>query len=303
MNNTVCTVVTVGSVLLSIGVIVYCHYEHKRMLKRMNNMLDSAINGDFKETLFSESMLSAVETKLSKYLSSSVVSSIKVEEDRSKIKQLISDISHQTKTPIANILLYSQLLCEQELPDNSKIYVDALAQQAEKLSFLVASLIKTSRLETKIFTLNPKLTDVNSILCNVENQILPKAKARNIAVTFKETDAKAYFDEKWTTEAVYNIVDNAVKYTKANGWVKVSVTSYQLFCRINISDNGIGIPESEQAKVFARFYRSQNVSEEEGVGIGLYVSRQIISSQGGFIKITSETQKGSTFSVFLPMEK
>lgn len=303
MNNTVCTVVTVCSVLLSIGVIVYCHYEHKRMLKRMNNMLDSAINGDFTEKLFSESMLSAVETKLNKYLSSSVVSSIKVEEDRSKIKQLISDISHQTKTPIANILLYSQLLCEQDLPDDSKIYVDALAQQAEKLSFLVASLIKTSRLETKIFTLNPKLTDVNSILCNVENQILPKAKARNISVAFKSTDAKAYCDEKWTTEAVYNIVDNAVKYTKPKGWVKVSVTSYQLFCRIDISDNGIGIPESEQAKVFARFYRSQNVSEEEGVGIGLYVSRQIISSQGGFIKIASETQKGSTFSVFLPMEK
>ena len=114
-----------------------------------------------------------------------------------------------------------------------------------------------------------------------------------------DTDISAAFDMKWTTEALANIVDNAIKYTE-HGTIRISAVSYEMFARIDISDTGTGISESEQAKIFARFYRSNSVQKQEGVGIGLYLARQIISGEGGYIKVASVPGKGSAFSIFLP---
>lgn len=92
---------------------------------------------------------------------------------------------------------------------------------------------------------------------------------------------------------------HAIKYTE-HGTITISTVNYEMFVRIDISDTGPGIPESEQAKIFTRFYRSKKVPKQDGVGIGLYLARQIIANEGGYIKVTSVPQKGSTFSVFLP---
>ena len=115
----------------------------------------------------------------------------------------------------------------------------------------------------------------------------------------QDTDAFAVFDFKWTAEALANIVDNAIKYTE-HGTITISTVNYEMFTRIDISDTGSGIPENEQAKIFSRFYRSNAVQEQEGVGIGLYLARQIISGESGYIKVASVPGKGSTFSIFLP---
>ncbi|CAM5646827.1 Adaptive-response sensory-kinase SasA [Lysinibacillus sphaericus] len=115
-------------------------------------------------------------------------------------------------------------------------------------------------------------------------------------------DVEAVFDPKWTVEALYNIVDNAIKYTPSGGSVQLSVTPYQLFCRIDVADTGLGISEDETAKIFSRFYRSQEVTDKEGVGLGLYLAREIITAQGGYIKVKSRLGVGSVFSVFLPIK-
>ncbi|MGL4790465.1 MAG: sensor histidine kinase, partial [Phocaeicola sp.] len=106
----------------------------------------------------------------------------------------------------------------------------------------------------------------------------------------------------WTAEALYNIIDNAIKYTPSGGSVRISVTAYQLFCRIDVTDTGIGISEDETAKIFSRFYRSQQVTDKDGVGLGLYLAREIMAAQGGYIKVASKSDCGSVFSVFLPMK-
>lgn len=113
-------------------------------------------------------------------------------------------------------------------------------------------------------------------------------------------DADAVFDSKWTEEAIFNLLDNAVKYTPSGGEVRISVTSYELFSAVHIRDTGPGIPEAEQPKVFQRFYRGIECQNEEGVGIGLYLVRQIAEGQGGYVKVSSEQGKGSTFSLYLP---
>ncbi len=271
----------------------------RRMLTTMNEMLNMAVRGNFSDKVFDESLLSAVETKLAHFLSASAISAKNVSDEKEKIKELISDISHQTKTPLANILLYSQLLSEQKLPEESDTCVRALSQQAEKLHFLIGSLVKTSRLETGILALHPGQNKIRSILDEVESQIRPLSAAKDIELFITSASETAYFDSKWTTEAIYNIVDNAVKYTQKGGKISITVIPYEIFLRIDITDTGIGIPEEEQSKIFQRFYRSPAVGDTEGIGIGLYLSRQIINGESGYIKVVSGREKGTTFSVFL----
>ena len=288
-------------IVVAIIAIVYGLYSHVRMsklIKKLDEMLDKAIDGRFTESCFDESQLSYIENKMWKYLSSSEISARKTAEEKAKIKTLIADISHQTKTPVSNILLYSELLSECELSDTEKDYANRIFSQSEKLSFLITSLVKLSRLETGIISLSAMENNVAPMLRDIIVQAQAKADAKGLSLTLECGDEKAVFDEKWTNEAVWNIVDNAIKYTD-NGGVKIAVKEYEMFVCIEISDTGRGIPESEQAQIFSRFYRSETTSSEEGVGIGLYLARQIISAENGYIKVMSEAGNGSTFSVFL----
>lgn len=289
-----------AAILAAAVVIALDRWRLRRILDRMDGMLDAAIRGDFTENAFDETRLSALETKLSHYLSASAVSARNLQTEKDVIKTLIADISHQTKTPIANLLLYAQLLAEQDLPEESRACAAALETQAEKLRFLVDALINTSRLETGILALRPKAAPLAPTLENAAAQIRPRAEEKGVALTLTPTGETAVFDPKWTAEAVYNLLDNAVKYTPAGGNVTLSVTAYNFFSRIDVSDTGPGIPEEEQALVFQRFYRSPSVSETEGVGIGLYLTRQIAAGQGGYVKVASTIGQGTLFSLFLP---
>lgn len=265
----------------------------------IGRMLDAAMTGSFSESIFDESTLSALETKFAHYLSAAEISSRNVAREKDQIKSLIADISHQTKTPVANLLLYSELLMEEELPAPARANAEALYRQSEKLRFLIDSLVKLSRLETGILSLYPKPAALQPLLQSVTEQYTVKAAAKGLSLLLHDTDISAVFDAKWTAEALANLVDNAIKYT-AHGTITISAVGYEMFARIDITDTGSGIPESEQSKIFARFYRSNTVREQEGVGIGLYLARQILSGEDGYIKVTSHPGEGSTFSVFLP---
>ncbi len=272
----------------------------KRTLETLDKMLDEAIRGTFSQADYDESLLSAVETRLAEYLDASVVSTRNLQEEKDKIKTLIGDISHQTKTPIANILLYAQLLGEQSLPPSAAAKAAALERQAEKLKTLIEALVKTSRLETGILEFHPVKGPLAPMLEEAVLQLRPKAMEKGVSLTLHPTQEEARFDPKWTAEALCNLLDNSVKYTPAGGEIRVKVTAYEIFCRIDVTDTGIGLAEEEQAKVFRRFYRGAEAREVEGVGIGLYLVRQIAAGQGGYVKVVSSPGEGSTFSIFLP---
>ncbi len=288
------------AILAAVGVILWDRWRLRRTLGELDRMLDEAIEGSFQESRFDESRLSAVGSKLAQYLSASTTSARNVAEEREKIKELIADISHQTKTPIANVLLYAQLLEEQELSDQGRACAAALEEQAKKLQSLIDALVKISRLETGVLALHPTAGPLEPMLEEAAAQFAPKAAEKGVSLTLDPTDADAVFDAKWTGEAVCNLLDNAVKYTPAGGSVTVKAVAYELFSRVNVTDTGPGIPEAEHAKVFCRFYRSAAVSQEPGVGIGLYLARQIAEGQGGYVKVFSQPGKGATFSLYLP---
>ena len=295
---TILVIITV--VILAAGTVFWYRRRTRRIMDNLNRMLEIAMQGDFTQEHFDESMLSSVETKLAHYLTASATSAKNVQAEKDKIKTLIADISHQTKTPIANILLYTQLLREQPLPEESQPCVDSLESQSRKLQSLIDALVKTSRLESGIIALRPAAGNLSSVIQSAVSQLTPKAGKKGISIVTESTDAEAVFDSKWTEEAIFNLLDNAVKYTPAGGAIRVSVTSYELFSAIHIRDTGPGIPEEEQPKVFHRFYRGLEHQNEEGVGIGLYLVRQIAEGQGGYVKVISEKGMGSTFSLYLP---
>ncbi len=286
---------------LAAAVLVLWDRLHLRQtMERMDRMLDRVICGKLPEETYDESRLSRLEAKLGHYLSASAAFAQSMAEEKDKIKTLIADISHQTKTPIANVLLYAQLLEEQELTDEGRACAASLEEQAKKLQLLIESLVKISRLETGILALHPAPGPLAPMLEEAAAQFALRAAEKGVSLTLNSTDATAVFDAKWTEEAVCNLLDNAIKYTPAGGSITVEVISYEMFCRIDVTDTGPGIPEAEQARIFGRFYRSAAVSQEPGVGIGLYLARQIAEGQGGYVKVFSKPEKGAKFSLYLP---
>lgn len=285
-------------VMLAVALLFWWKTRHT--IKRLDDMLTAAINGTFSEKAFDESRLSALESRLARYLTASALSERNVREQKDQISTLISDISHQTKTPVSNLQLYAQLLSEQPLPPHGKDCAAAISAQAEKLQTLIEALVKTSRLETGILALHPQLGEITPVVERATAQYVPKAAEKGIALTLGAHSGSAVFDPKWTEEAVCNLLDNALKYTSADGTVTVEVKNYELFSAIRVSDTGLGISEGEQAKIFGRFYRAPGAYQAEGVGIGLYLTRQIAEKQGGYVKVESTPGKGSVFSLYLP---
>ena len=290
------------ALLLPLAVVAYDRWRTACTIRQLDEMLTAAMDGRFSEQNFDESRLSALESRLARYLTASALSERNVREQKDQISALISDISHQTKTPVANLQLYAQLLSEQPLTAQGKDCAAAISTQAEKLQTLIESLVKTSRLETGILVLHPQLGEITPVVERAVAQYAPKAGEKGIVLTTRQTEGSAVFDPKWTEEAVCNLLDNALKYTPAGGTVTVEVKNYELFSVIRVSDTGLGISEGEQAKIFGRFYRAPGAYQAEGVGIGLYLTRQIAEKQGGYVKVESTPGKGSAFSLYIPRE-
>lgn len=289
--------------LLAVVITFLDFYFRRRSLRRMNDMIQSAIDGTFRADTFDESLFAAVENKLAEYLAASETQRANTAAEQEKTKTLIADISHQTKTPIANLLLYTELLKEEGGAGNSGTAA-LLESQVKKLDFLIQSLVKLSRLETGILVLHPRRNQVSLLLKEAEKQYTAQAQEKGLYLHVLSEEAgevTARFDPKWTLEALGNLIDNAVKYTQTGG-VTVRVKPYELFVCIEVEDTGIGIAEEEYAKIFGRFYRSMSVSDEQGVGIGLYLARQIVRQESGYIKLVSEVGKGTVFSLYLPAD-
>lgn len=221
--------------------------------------------------------------------------------EKDNIKSLIGDISHQIKTPIANITMYNDTLIERELSkDQQNIFLNNMKFQVSKLEWLVQALIKMSRLESNIISLNKVNSTLSDTIANALRGVYLKAEEKEIDLIIEcPTYIKVSHDKKWTSEALFNIIENSVKYTDNGGSISISVEEWELFTKIDIKDTGIGISEEDINNIFKRFYRSREVSEVEGIGVGLYLTNEIIIKQGGYIKVKSKKGKGTTFSVFL----
>lgn len=225
-------------------------------------------------------------------------------QERKRMKSLISDISHQTKTPLANIKLYQEFLEEEDLSEKGREFLRLLEEQTDKLEFLLQSMVKISRLENGIIQIKKEKTRIQETLTAAISQIVPMASKKCLELYVScEENLLLNHDSKWTEEAIFNVLDNAVKYTEPKGCIHVNVIPQEIFTKISIRDNGKGILPERQAEIFTRFYRESEVHDIEGVGIGLYLSRKILELQNGYIEVRSEIGIGSEFCLYLPNEE
>ncbi len=250
---------------------------------------------------YEDSQISKVQGKLLQYYDRMQEGRRQSEQDKQTIQELVSDISHQVKTPIANIRMFTNILQQHSLTEEKRTeFLDTMTAQINKLDFQMQSLIKMSRLETGTFTLHMEENSLYNTIARAVNSIWAKADQKQIRIDVEcDSHAAVKHDTRWTAEALDNSLDNAVKYTPEGGSISIRVRPWQFYTRIDITDTGIGIAAAHYNDVFQRFYRAQEVSAAEGVGLGLYLARGIITRQKGYISVKSEVGEGTTFSVFL----
>jgi len=251
----------------------------------------------------SETMLARICYRLSRLYQIMQENRRKVDEERRELQSLISDISHQVKTPVSNLKMAADTLLEKPVSEAERIdFIRGIFSQTDKLDFLFQALVKTSRLETGVIQLEKKPDRLFDTVAQAMSGIVYAAEKKEITVSVDcSEDLTVSHDGKWTSEALFNLLDNAVKYTPAGGKIAVSVVLWEMYVEIKVTDTGKGISESNQAAIFRRFYREEEVHDQQGVGIGLYLAREIVTRQGGYIKVVSEPGKGSEFSIMLPV--
>lgn len=294
-----CLALLCGSLFL----LDYLHRRYMDDLLEQLTLLIESLSGEEELHIFPETedtLTSRLQHQLLKLRTILLAQNRMLSREKEQIKTLISDISHQIKTPVAAANTFAQLLCEEGIsPEERTEYTATLQASLEKLTFLTNSLIKMSRLESGIIRLKPERNRLNDIVLQAVRSVYSKARDKNITITFDcDRIFEAQLDFNWTAEAVVNVLDNAVKYTPDGGMIRLQISEYPSYLRLDITDNGVGIPEAEQAKIFGRFYRGRYSAGVDGVGLGLYLTRNIISKQHGYIKVSSG-RGGSTFSIFL----
>lgn len=270
-------------------------------VKRLDEMLTNAMEGNQEKPVADES--TPLEKRLWEYLDRNRQSIRTAQAQKDQLGALVSDMIHQVQPPVAQLQQYAQALSKQPLTFQEKECVRGMEGQANKLQALMESMDKIIRLETGEITLRTQVDELAPMVARAAAQYAPKAWDKEVSFTVGQGEGQAVFDAKWTEEALCSLLDNAVKYTLPGGSVRVEIQNDEFFSAIQVSDTGPGILESEQEKIFDRFYRASGASQQEGAGIGLYLTNQIVQRQGGHMKVESVLGKGSTFWMYLPREK
>jgi len=276
------------------------------ILDKLSLTVQSLIDGQDKQQfpVSEDNLLSKLQDQVLKLSGILRMQKLRYKEEGEEMKSLITDITHQLRTPLANLNMYNGLLADESLPPGKRTeFARVMRDQTEKLTWLMDSLVKISRLESGIIEIRAERRNIADTVLAAIKMAYPSAEEKELEIVFEGSrPVQLLHDAKWTGEAIGNVLDNAIKYTPAGGSIKVTLERYEMFARIDIADNGRGIPEAELAKVFQRFFRGASSSDTPGVGVGLYLARKILTEQGGYMKVSSEPGRGSVFSLFLPVD-
>ncbi|MGL6184055.1 MAG: sensor histidine kinase [Clostridium chrysemydis] len=225
----------------------------------------------------------------------------RLEDEKLYLKDYLADISHQLKTPLASLFMFNDLLSENEnMPlEQKRLFLDKGEEQLERMDWLIQNLLKAGRLEANVIEFNKRSESLNKILYRIENSFRDLAKAKDISINiYLKEEVYLVCDDKWLEEALSNIVKNCIEYTRPNGYINLDVIETKLQTKIIIEDNGIGIEKENINKIFNRFYKGDNKEvNPKSIGIGLYLTKNILKNMGGEIKVFSEVSKGSKFII------
>ncbi|WP_040413656.1 sensor histidine kinase [Clostridium thermobutyricum] len=294
----------IGVILIGFNIIFYIKIRKEICLftDRMGFVLDKVLEEEYVDfNLNEETVLSKLESKIKLLQDSVNLKNDEIKKERDNVQKLIGDISHQIKTPLANMKLYTETVLYRDLEkDKRDEFLRRAIDNIEKLDWLMDSLVKSSRLENGIIEIKKEEVNLKEILEKALKDVDSFRKSKNININLEcSENIKVYGDNKWLVEGIFNILDNGIKYSENNKSIEIKVIKNEIFTEIIIKDEGRGIESKNINNIFKRFYREEEVYNISGVGIGLYLSREIIEKVNGFIKVQSVKGKGSTFSIFL----
>lgn len=270
----------VGILVIVIGIILYKYIVLRSEMSELSAYIDKALDGNLEITEFDEKELSKIKSKLIKFLYASQVKEAKINTEKSKTKDLIADISHQTKAPITNLSLYISLLED----DPKDEYIEIIKYELNKLEFLIQNLVKSSRLESDIISLQKHQANLKDIVEDVLKEFKVTLDEKCISINLKDEDLIFNLDERWLKEAIHNLVDNAIKYSPKDSTINISIYKSYLNYNLDIENECKDLSEETLPKIFERFYRGKNSVSKDGLGLGLFIAREIIEKHGGNIR-------------------
>ena len=226
-----------------------------------------------------------------------------LERERDSIKQLLAEISHQLRTPLANMETYLALADDERTPQSEKKkYIQSVESAEQKIKFLVEKFIIAARMENRIIQIHKFSQDLKQTVAEAVFQVYKRAEDKHIFIEIKDNNKFDYIvphDRNWICEGVYNLLDNSIKYSPKGSRVQIFLEDNEMFTEISVEDEGIGIDPGEENKIFQLYYRGNNISGQEGYGMGMFITRQIISAHDGFMRVKRK-KKGLKVSIFLP---
>lgn len=287
--------------IIALAAAVSERYQRRKMYRQADKMLEQVLNREMIEISdIQEGELSALASKMIRVQEKLEYELNSAQEEKEQVKSLVSNISHQLKTPLSSAIMYRDLLEMEAGRDKQQYFLDRMKLQLGKIDWILKSLFKMIRLEQDAIQFETGRLSLKETLLSAINSIYDKAEKKEICImTEPFTDCLLLHNKKWTAEVFVNILENAIKYSEEGSTIEIKVYPLELFTEIRFQDHGIGIRKDELTSIFQRFYRSRDVENKEGSGIGLYLSRLILDQEKGYMTVASDYGKGSCFSVFL----
>ena len=296
-------IVSAAAIVCCVLIVFLCRRYVRQAFNSIDEVLDRILTKDnsLSIEITGEDRISKLKHKANRIMDMCVSEVVQTKEEKETIQGFISDMSHQMKTPLSGISMYADLLLEGNLSvDEQTEFLSRMKSSTEKLQWIMDSLIKMSRLEVGAIQLAPTVTNIKQTISDAIGSVIATATKKSIDISVTDfQDMPLHHDRKWTREAIVNVLENAVKYSAPDGEIKVSVEPLPLYTKVIISDNGIGIDKNDWHLIFKRFYRGQNVKDNEGAGLGLYLAALIMEKQGGYIMVDSIPGNFTSFSLFL----
>ncbi|GGA90515.1 sensor histidine kinase [Ornithinibacillus halotolerans] len=287
------------SLLLILCMYLFTRWRYKE-IEKLSGYLQQISNGDFRLDVRDnyEGELSLLKSNIYKVTKMLSDQGMVLHEDKAKLTDAISDISHQLKTPLTSMAVMADLLYETKLEDEKRReFTRNIQVQLERMEWLVSSLLKLSKIDAGTIFFKKEPVSVPTLIEKALDPLLVPMdiKMQTYSITGEE-HTSFVGDFNWTVEALINIIKNCVEHTPEQGHIAISFSENALFTEVIIADNGKGIPKDELPYIFKRFYKGKNASDDS-VGIGLAMAHSIITSQKGAIEVTSDLQAGTTFHI------
>lgn len=286
--------------ILSIIVFKYNHSESKK-INEITKYIEEINRGNYKLNIEenTEDELSILKNELYKITIMLKEVAENSQKDKTTLKDSLSDISHQIKTPITSILIMlDNILSDENMPEDiKKDFIKDIKREIVNIKFLVESILKLSKIDRNSIKFIKKEVLIKDIINEAVKNVSMLSELKNIEIIVSGDDSiKTICDLKWQVEAITNILKNCIEHSYENRKIYINYNQNNMYTELKIEDNGTGIDAKDLPHIFERFYKGKN-SSSDSVGIGLALSKSIIESNNGYIQVDSKLNKGTTFII------